>query len=387
MYKNYFFSIPPIELSFEEQLNNCTNEIKKLTNFDRYKILYISFFTDAYSAGDFLQHKKLISNNIINCFDIMIPYSIIAQSPVSSKIAAEVCYVDLESSHDLKVEYKCFDNFNYCVIRIGDVKEVISSGITFFEENLSLYDQIFKSFNTIEEILQREEMTFWNVVRQWNYVEEITAQKISKGKMIQNYQLLNDIREHTYRKYNFTNGYPSATGIGMKTGGAVIAFIASSLGDGVTPIMNSEQIDAHKYSKKVLVGDAIEGMVDKATPKFERAKLVEANGTKEIYVSGTAAIKGEKTLGIGDVAEQTLITIDNINKLLSVDNLKKQEIFIEGLQLEYTYLRIYAKDKSSVEIIEQIIKENYKDVKTLIVVGDICRNNLLVEIEGICYLK
>lgn len=388
IFKNVLYSIPSSELTFEEQLDKCIQQINSLIEFDKYTILKISFFIDASNPTDFCRLKNLIFSELGENYGVLFPpYSIIAQSPVNSKIAAEVCYVDSSNIKDLTIEYKSFEQFTYSVVRTGDIKEVIGAGITFYDNTLSMHDQIFKSFGIIEEMLQNEGMDLSHIVRQWNYIEEIVDEKVYNGKMLQHYQLLNDVREIFYRKYRFVNGYPSATGIGMKTGGAILEFIALSERNGVTSITNLEQIDAHKYSPMVLVGEVLDELGDKATPKFERAKLVMTREAKEIYISGTAAIKGELTLGIGDVVRQTFIIIDNITKLLSVENLENQGICIEKSSMEYSSLRIYIKDKNSAELIEPIIKNNYLGVPTLIVIADICRSDLLIEIEGMCHLK
>lgn len=385
--KNFFYSIPPGGLDFEDQLNTCIEQIQSLIRSGTYNILKVSFFLDASNAEAFRARKRLLLRAIHDNFDMPFPCSFVAQAPINSEIAADVCYVDSSSLIDFKIEYKSLESFRYAVLSIGDVKEIISAGITFFDNGLSMYGQLTRAFGVIEQILLKEGMDLSTIVRQWNYIEEIIGEKKCNGKIIQNYQLLNDVRELFYRKYTFPNGYPSATGIGMKTGGAVLEFIAVSLREGVTAISNVDQIDAHRYSPAVLVGEVLDQLGYKATPKFERAKLVITDEAKEIYISGTAAIKGEETLGIGDVVKQAFDIIDNISKLLAVENLEKQGIFIGEALMEYFSLRIYIKDKNDAGRIARIVNDGFRGVQALIVVADICRSDLLIEIEGMCHLK
>ena len=56
-----------------------------------------------------------------------------------------------------------------------------------------------------------------------------------------------------------------------------------------TPIDNKLQVAAHAYSEQVLEV----ARQKKTTPKFERAKSMSFQDRKLIYISGTAAIRGE----------------------------------------------------------------------------------------------
>ncbi len=385
--KCFYYAIPSADLSVEGQVDECIRSIGKIVSDEGNRVLKVAFFIDVHNEEDFFGLKNLIACKMNEGFNVPYPHSVIAQPPINCKIAAEICYIDSTNKSYIKINYKTYKDFNYSLLTMGDVKEVISSGITFYDGSLPIYHQMLKSFNIMEEILAIEGMDLSNIVRQWNYIEDIIGEKVHNGKNMQNYQQLNDVRELFYRKCNFINGYPSATGIGMKTGGAVFEIIASSQREGIISITNLEQIEAYKYSQKILVGEAISELNVKATPKFERAKLVTANEAKEIYISGTAAIKGEETLGIGDVGKQLDIIVDNINKLLDAGNLSKQGVFVKEAFMEYSSLRIYIKDRSSAEEIEMAIAQNYPCVKVLIVVADICRSDLLIEIEGMCCFR
>jgi enamine deaminase RidA (YjgF/YER057c/UK114 family) len=244
------------------------------------------------------------------------------------------------------------------------------------------------SFQLMEKILQNENMTFADVVRQWNYIENILDRTQGQSELSQNYQDFNEARAAFYKKADFVNGYPAATGIGMNTGGIIIDFIAIPGGNDVkiVPIKNPRQVDAHRYSREVLIGDPMTGPGQKAPPKFERAKFVSLHGTPEIYISGTAAILGQETAG-QDVEEQTRITIENIRLLISDENLKNCGIELEPAQKTITYIRVYVKEEKDIPAVKRVCEDYYKDVPALYLVSDICRDRLSVEIEGIAKSK
>jgi enamine deaminase RidA (YjgF/YER057c/UK114 family) len=174
------------------------------------------------------------------------------------------------------------------------------------------------------------------------------------------------------------NGYPAATGIGMKQGGIIIEFIAVQSNDLISiPIDNPSQIAAHIYSKTVLAG---EECVLKTTPKFERARYLEMMGKKLIFISGTASIIGEKTVGVGDPTEQTEVTINNIKQLYSTEILDK--LSIETLNPKYGHARVYVKNRKDFPAIKKTFKSHFGNLPVVYIIADICRNDLLVEIEG-----
>ena len=99
-------------------------------------------------------------------------------------------------------------------------------------------------------------------------------------------------------------------------------------------------------------------------------------------VSGTASIIGQDTIGLGDVEEQTRVTIDNISKLTHPDNIRKHYPEIETVPVKFSYVRVYVKNKEDIAKVREICKCSYGDTPTTYVVADICRKNLLVEIEA-----
>jgi hypothetical protein len=137
------------------------------------------------------------------------------------------------------------------------------------------------------------------------------------------------------------------------------------------------QVAAHTYSKEILAGDA---SLIKATPKFERARSVELPGKNIIFISGTASIRGEYTVGIDDPARQTEITIENIKQLYSENVLAK--FSDEKLLPKYGHARVYIKSRKDFPEIRKSFKSHFGNLPVVYIIADICRKDLLVEIEG-----
>ena len=96
--------------------------------------------------------------------------------------------------------------------------------------------------------------------------------------------------------------------------------------------------------------------------------------------SGTASIIGEKTVGIDDPVEQTEVTIQNIKRLYS--NVILNGISKNKLEPKYGHARVYVKNRSDFAGIKKVFKAHYGDLAAVYIIADICRDDLLVEIEG-----
>ena len=372
--------------SFNKQLDSC---IEQLYSFvfrkgeSRYFITQQTFFVAAKSGEEYEKRSSLIREKVSGCYGTIPPSTcIVAQAP------ARGCEIVLElicsrAGEGKEILYKSIRDISYTVVNYGTFKVVHATGLT-GGRNDSIQESANKGFKSAVEILKLEGLSLDHVIRQWNYVEDI-AHLEDPLRATQNYQIFNDVRAKYYNKASFPHGYPAATGIGMNTGGVIIGVTAVSESDRVEvkAIRNPRQIDAHQYSGKVLMGKATGIMGERCTPKFERGKMVVLDGTSNMYVSGTASIVGEKTLYPDDVEKQTVTTIENIFKLFSRENQEELGVNFDVSQIEFSHLRIYVKHQADFPKVEAVCKSMLNSKSSLFLVSDICREDLLVEIEGI----
>jgi len=209
------------------------------------------------------------------------------------------------------------------------------------------------------------------VVRQWNYIEDLLEVRSNGSRGQQAYQVFNDVRTLAYGDSDFATGYPAATGIGQATGGVLLEFVAlhAPADVRVVSLSNPKQTDAHHYSARQLVGESLDDLPVKSTPKFERAKLIARGRQEIIFLSGTAAILGERSVAPGDVAAQTRTTIDIITALIGDRGL--------------TRLRTYVKRPEQMPVIRSQFEAAYGPIPALYVRADVCRDELLMEVEGV----
>jgi len=318
-------------------------------------VLTLTFFIEAKRPAAYRRRKERLLGLVREaCGPEPPPASVVAQSPERGRMAALEAVVLRSPGKSLRLARKSSAGGDYVVVTGAGTRQVHAAGIA-SSGGRTTAAQAGEALAKLEAILRKERLSWGHVVRQWNYIQRISE-----------YQAFNDVRARTYEPARFRRGYPAATGIGQSAGGVVLEAIALSAGPEVRvePVSNPRQVDAHRYSEKALAGSS-----RNASPKFERAKRVSGPGGELLFVSGTAAVLGEKSVFPGDVAAQTRTAIDHIASLTGGRKLSS--------------LRAYVKKAKDVAVVRRICRRAFGPIPALYVQADVCRPELLVELEGV----
>lgn len=361
---------PPAAASHATEMRDCLQalgEALAARGLGGDELVALTFFVHAGDA--YLAHKQNALALVRTLFGrAPPPTTVVAQDP------AGPCHVALEATvladADAVIERRRSGATPYSLIRRGETRQVHCGGIGCDPRLDDTEAQATEAFGAMQSILAQENLSFGQVVRQWGYIEGLLDVRPDGPVGHQRYQAFNDVRGMFYASADFPAGYPAATGIGQSAGGVALEFIALDAPPEVrvAPVSNPRQTDAHCYSGGSLVGDALPRLGDKSTPKFERAKRVVGGDGETIFVSGTASIVGERSVGIGDVAAQTRTTIDNISALVGDRGLSR--------------LRAYVRRPRDFAVVRAICEEAFGDIPALYLQADVCRDDLLVELEG-----
>lgn len=219
------------------------------------------------------------------------------------------------------------------------------------------------AFAVLDEILKKHTHSYGNILRQWNYIPDICY--YNEGKY--EYTKFNEVRQ---RYYSNLSEYPAATGIGI--GGdttRIITFSFKSELD-VLRLENTLQTPAFYYSHNKV--DPNEEKPNCAKPLFARALLSECKSGKVLFISGTASIRGEESVA-DDVMTQLRITIENIEEIINKSNIDRQSIV----------LKVYLKNNILADEVLSAVKKHFDTNQVLVVQADVCRKELLIEIEAI----
>lgn len=331
------------------------------------------FFDNPAGDDEYYYRLALLQQEVATRFGHPVPVSYVAQSPCSGKVIMEV--------HELagvpektRIVYKK----HYCFVEWGACRLLFISGINKEKKSTETTGWAEGAFHEIGNILQKVGMPLSAVVRQWNYIERIGAYD-AQGS--QHYQDFNNVRSAFYAGSEWEKGYPAATGIGMQCGGVSIDADVLSGPEpelAVRWLDNPLQVPAHAYSRQVLLGQS-----EKTTPKFERGKVLTLQDKRLVYISGTAAIRGEQSLAGMGIEEQTRTALTNIIALISRDNLRTAGVDVSPDAVSLHLLRVYLKREEDEACVRAILERAYPGLPVAYVVADVCRDELLIEMEGI----
>lgn len=330
-------------------------------------VLRLVFFSRHTSNEEYVEQKKyLMKKARLFCGDKVPVVSLVSQPVMGAGMAMEV-HSYIPGTNDL-IRFSSEGDFSYVIIENKEARFLFAGGLQSDVLGLNISEQSRNVFTSLGNIMKKESFPVNSIIRQWNYIERITG---FDGED-QHYQSFNNARSEFYGSSSWDNGYPAATGIGSYFGGVLVdvdAVVFKSDDCYATPINNRLQVAAHKYSEGVLEHS---GKM-KSTPKFERAKSMTFGGQDIIYISGTAAIRGEESLkGVG-LERQLHTTMENIAELIK-----------DG---KHELLRVYLKDESFYRESRKLLRGYDLAIPMIYLHTDVCRDELLIEIEGIAKRK
>ena len=112
-------------------------------------------------------------------------------------------------------------------------------------------------------------------------------------------------------------------------------------------------------------------------PTFSRAMLVTPG---LLMISGTASIVGHATRHAGDVRRQLAEIFGNLDSLLSRAN--SHAPALPPRLGHQTLIKAYLRDRSDLQPVEQALRERLPaGTPFLVLAGDVCRSDLLVELD------
>ncbi|MBP7451696.1 MAG: hypothetical protein KA914_02745 [Ottowia sp.] len=217
-----------------------------------------------------------------------------------------------------------------------------------------------------------------HVLRFWNYLARINEEAAG----LERYRRFNHGRQQAFdraRRSAF-EGSPAASALGSPPGAPLqVRLIASAEGSSV-PIENPRQVSAYRYPTAY-------GAV---APTFSRAALLaRGDGSPLLTISGTASILGHASVHPGDVRAQALEACRNLDAVLDTARAQAAERGLGVLDgLANASLTVYVRHPQDAATAAQALTAYLgADAPALAhavwLQADICRDDLLVEIEGV----
>jgi chorismate lyase/3-hydroxybenzoate synthase len=220
------------------------------------------------------------------------------------------------------------------------------------------------SYLRLDHVIRARGYPYW--LRAWNYLAAITQ---GEGEA-ERYRRFNAGRYSAVGlSSRIQQNLPAASALGSDAGGFVLSCLAGR--NPGAQIENPRQISASLYPPRY-------GL---RSPMFARAALVSNDGGAQLLVSGTASIVGHESLHIGDPERQLEETARNFEAL--VEAAMRADVGrprASGARLES--LKVYLRDPEDYTRLLPIVRRLFAVDRPLVLRADICRRELLVEIEG-----
>ncbi len=275
-------------------------------------------------------------------------------------------------------------------VAYDSLRWIYIAGISPPENTTGAYAESEYAFARLANRLEMAGATFRDVPRVWLYQGGITASQQSEaGEEIERYREMNRARTDFFEQQRAMGRmdvsrdgnacYPASTGIGTIGRGLTISCLAlQTERDDVRlqALENPGQTSAYDYARSFSL----------KSPKFSRAMAVMIGDYVTTWVSGTASILDSQSVHLRDVEKQTEQTIDNIERLISLENFQRHGLAASGAQLsDLAKVRVYVKQPQDYEKCRAVCQRRFGDLPIIYAQADICRSELLVEIEGVAF--
>lgn len=169
---------------------------------------------------------------------------------------------------------------------------------------------------------------------------------------------------------------PAATAIGSpaEEPALQVYFLAAALPG--MDVENPRQVSAWRYPRRY----------GPKSPLFSRGTILRLNGSQQFLISGTASVVGHQTHHENQVANQLSESLRNVQSLLEEGHRltgdSQASLDQEGM------LKVYIREPGDLDLIRETLDaEAPTEIPRIYLQGDICRGNLLTEIDGIVTLR
>jgi chorismate lyase/3-hydroxybenzoate synthase len=225
------------------------------------------------------------------------------------------------------------------------------------------------TYNAYQRLLvEARALGYPHLLRMWNYFPHINRdshgldryQRFCAGR----YQALADGLS------DFPHTLPAGTAIGTLSGPLNIHFLAARLPG--THVENPRQVSAYEYPP----------VYGPRSPSFARATLRPSSCGAHLLIAGTASVVGHISAHIGEPQKQTLEIIHNLNALIT--QTEQLHGITRGQWSGQALFKIYIRHPEHFATVRDILKKRLPShTRVLYLQGEMCRSELLLEIEGV----
>ncbi len=202
-----------------------------------------------------------------------------------------------------------------------------------------------------------------------NYMPAITAPDRTAAQPRQRYHALSLGRARAFAAANLPMPPPAACALGTPAAAAITLACLAANRPGL-PLENPRQVSAYRYPDRY----------GPQSPSFSRAMLTPPDrGRRLLLVSGTASIVGHESRHLGDVGAQCDEALANLHALFAASRTAGANPTEPALSF-----RAYLRRPADLALVQARFAH---EPNALFLQAEICRDELLVEIEGAYEIK
>ncbi len=219
----------------------------------------------------------------------------------------------------------------------------------------------YDAYDRILRILDRSGYNY--LLRVWNYLPAING--VDEG--MERYQRFTLGRHEAYLAHRrAVETAPAASAVGSRSGSLTVLFAGAK--NSGTPLENPRQVSAYRYPRRY----------GPRSPTFSRATISRLGGGAQLYISGTASIVGHESVHPDDPVAQLDEAWANVKTLLAG---ARAADFPDAPLILKTYL----KHPHHLASVENRFSNLLRPIDQIVFIeAELCRPELLVEIEGFC---
>jgi chorismate lyase/3-hydroxybenzoate synthase len=269
----------------------------------------------------------------------------------------------------LTIRLAAGDSFSRIEVSFGDVPAM---------DILTFQQTVAEAYRSVFDLLGRLPTPY--PVRFWAFIPEIHAHM---GAGLDRYMAFNAGR---FAAYSARYGGRQALSRSVATGSAIgfgqerLVLHCLAGAEPGAPLENPRQVPAYNYSRRY----------GPLPPCFARATRIADGGGQgqRLLVGGTASIRGEDSLHVGDLAGQVKETLGNLASLVSLacggGTGTAREPELEAWLPRFRELRIYRPRRAEADRILDLVVPGFRGVSRVeLLEAELCRAELLVEVEGV----
>lgn len=206
------------------------------------------------------------------------------------------------------------------------------------------------------------------LLRIWHYIPDI---HLDEGSL-ERYKRFSLGRHEAFiaKGRAISTDAPAASAVGKRPGNTIVCFLAAPR-PGV-PVENPRQVSAYSYPAQY----------GPRGPTFSRGLFATWDRMAQLYVSGTAAIRGHQSQHAGNADAQAAETILNLRSVMAR---AQEQGLVDVRRTGDMQFKVYLREPQYRAIAEAGLREAFGAAPSIIYLqADICRRELLLEIEAVC---